>query len=429
MIQIEHIEAPVWLSKKVRPGDTLLSINKLIIDDQFDVDYSSLEGPWHLEISKQEGQILSLDVDQSEELVIEVADPPLRQCANQCIFCFIDQLPEGLRSTLYIKDEDYRHSFLYGNFITGTTLTERDIEKIKRIRLSPLYLSVHTTEPDLRRSMLGHKNAGSILELIRRLTQAGITLHTQIVLCPGINDGDHLQRAINDLLPFYPGVATVGIVPLGMTAHRSGLPVLQPVTRSDAADCLQIASDWQKTCLQRFGSRFVFAADEFYLLAGEPIPAFSEYEQFEQIENGIGMLAYLDFYRLKLLKYLAKHPLIQPLSIGFITGISAVAWLDEFWVQPLNRFPLISVSLFPVENRLLGPDVTVSGLLDGASIVHALANRPLPDLLFLPDNCLNSGQLLLDDFSLEMLEKRLNCPVFILDSELKSLLRLIKKNC
>jgi putative radical SAM enzyme (TIGR03279 family) len=336
---------------------------------------------------------------------VDLASPRWRACRNNCVFCFMDQLPPGLRPSLYFKDEDYRLSFLRGSYVTLTDLSEEDLRRILTQRLSPLYVSVHTTDPDLRAWMLGRPGAPPVLPLLRRLTDGGIQVHAQVVLCPGINDGSVLDRTIEELLSLHPGVASVAVVPVGLTAHRAGLPLLEPIGRSDATTALRQINAWRKHLLKALGTRFVHAADELYLLAGRPVPSAPRYEGFPQIEDGVGMVrVVLDRIR----KALRRLPDAARSALGerkaLVTGRLGAPMLRDL-------LDGTRVRVIPIENRLLGEGVTVSGLLAGSDILAEAGQLSRSEEVLLPSNLLNADGLMLDDWTSELLGKELGVPV------------------
>jgi len=329
----------------------------------------------------------------------------VRLCRNHCLFCFYDQLPGGrcaaggLRDSLYVRYDDFRLSFLHGNFVTLTNLAEEDFARICEQRLSPLYVSVHATEVALRRRMLGNRGAPDVLAQMRRLGRCSIVMHTQVVLCPGINDGAALARTVTDLAPLHPAVASVAIVPVGLTKHRAGLPKLRAVTPASARRLLRQVREWQRDFRKRLGSRFVFAADEFYLLAREPFPPAAEYEGFPQRENGVGLarlfldeLGRADFRR------------AAGQAVMLVTGVAARELIEAMAAR--MREHEVGAEVVAIRNRLLGARITVAGLLAGRDIAAGLADRELGDAVAVPAAALRDGALL-DDMTMEELARRL----------------------
>ena len=322
-----------------------------------------------------------------------------RLCSNDCIFCFIDQLPAGLRPSLYFKDEDYRLSFLHGAYITLTGIAKDELDRIRKQRLSPLYVSVHTTDPDLRRKMMRSKDAGELMERIEYLAQAHIELHTQVVLCPGINDGPHLERTIKDLSTYHPHVRSVALVPVGLTRHRHGLSSLAGVGPAYAKKLIQNLQPWQENFRRMLGETFLCVADEFYLLAGIDIPHRTWYDDFPQIENGVGMVRqFLDAFSQRKSELPAKAD--TPLEITVVTGTLANTFLRRLVPTALG-IGKVRLEIVPVKNRFFGESVTVSGLLTGEDIVTTLRDRDGGEVVMLPPNCINEDGFLLDDSTIE----------------------------
>ena len=395
----------------IESGDKLISINGHAIDDIIDFKYHSADEKLGILIQKPDSSKLLINYDSSKNgpLQIELKPDPIERCKNKCIFCFIHQLPRGLRKSLYIKDEDYRLSFMHGNYITLTNLDREDFERIISMRLSPLYISVHTTDEKLRSYMLGKRAVDPLLPQINRLVRAGIELHTQVVICPGINDRNHLIKTIANLAIFHPRLRSVAIVPVGLTKHRSNLPKLKTVTADYAMEILKVCHHLQKKYMKELGSRFVFPADEFFLMADSKIPPRRYYEDFPQIEDGVGMVRNLLSSR-----KLPKIKLKKRLTATAVTGTLMADTMDRILKEKLRDVSNFKVRIFPVENRLMGKSVTVSGLLGGKDIYQALKKAgDLGDMIFLPPNCLNEDNLFLDDWSPAMIEKKSGIPVVI----------------
>lgn len=407
--------SPESLAQKIgiSPEDEILSINNRPLLDTIDYLYFSSLLRFNIRWRRQ-GRELSATVrkDPGESLGLDFQEElfdGVRSCSNRCIFCFIDQMPTGLRKSLYVKDEDYRLSFLHGNFVTLTTLDEEDLRRIKRLKLSPLYVSVHATNPSVRRRMLGAGGAGDILSRLSALAASGIQAHTQIVLCPGINDGDELGRTISELASLFPSVASIGIVPVGLTKWREGLFPLTPVTADLAEKTLKMVRSFQRKFLKEKGSRLVFAADELYLLAGKGLPGRLACEDFPQLENGIGLARrFTDAFRRLIPRLPARAG--KPVRAILATGILAEPLLKPF-VERLNRVEGLSVSLVAVRNRLFGDSVTVAGLLPGESILKAVGREIKADLLIIPRVALKEEKIFLDDLTMEALSERLGVRV------------------
>jgi putative radical SAM enzyme (TIGR03279 family) len=403
----------------VEPGDRLVAVNNQPVEDILDYRFLTCEEELTLTLLKAGGEKWLCDVEKDfdDDLGLEFVDGglgPIRRCQNRCLFCFVDQMPPGLRPTLYVKDDDYRLSFLHGNFITLTGLKERDLERIIRLRLSPLYISVHTTNPALRVKMLGHPRAGEIMEQLRRLGQGGIEMHTQVVLCPGINDGRELERTVGDLINLWPAVRSAAIVPVGLTRYREGLTPLRTFNREEAVEVVERVQSWQDHCLERFARAMVYASDEFYLLAGREIPSGLRYDDFPQTENGVGLVRlFLDEWERVSRSLPPSLPSSRRLTV--VTGVLAESILAPV-VERLNKVNNLVVNLAVVPSGLFGPSVTVAGLISGKDIVTALEGRDRGQALILPAVMVRQPeQVFLDGMTVQELSARLDCPVFVVD--------------
>ncbi|OGC81372.1 MAG: hypothetical protein A2W07_06425 [candidate division Zixibacteria bacterium RBG_16_43_9] len=413
----------------IQPGDEIQEINNSPIEDFIDYKFQSSDEILNLRIKDKSGRIRGVRIVKKtdQDLGITFEEKKYRGCGNKCIFCFVHQLPEGLRKPLYFKDEDYRLSFLHGNFITLTNLSEQDIQRIIKQRLSPLYVSVHTTDESLRKQILGNPKAPDILPLIHRLTENRIELHTQIVLCPGVNNGPYLEKTVYDLSLFYPWVKSLAIVPVGLTKYRKGLPRLKPVDREYSRKLIKSVKRWQSYFRRKYKSNFVYVADEFYLLAGLDIPPKKYYDEFYQVENGVGMVRkFLDTFERKdkLLPWKLKHRF----HLTLVTGMLAYRFLSGHIFNRLKQIKHLRVNLTPVKNDFLGKSVTVSGLLSGKDILRTLKKSKHGESIMLPPNCLNSDGLFLDDLKPSDLEKKLRVKIAVGSYDLvKSLLSLLSE--
>ncbi len=399
----------------VQPGDRLLAVNGEPVGDLLDYLVEEPRETLSIEIERAGGELWDLEIehDSDEPLGLGLPHPEPRQCGNNCIFCFVHQLPRGLRRTLYVKDEDYRFSYLYGAYVTLTNLAEADLERILARRLSPLYVSVHATDNTLRQQLLG-KQAPAILPLMRRLVAGGIELHTQVVVCPGLNDGDQLARTCRELADLAPGVKSLAIVPVGLTGHRQRLPRLRPQTRQEARELVEWVEARQADLLTRLGTRFIFAADELYLKAGRPFPELAAYEELAQLENGVGLIPR---FRAQAEEVLAAAIPLELPPISLVTGVSAAAELKAFAERLAGKCRL-DLRVHVVENRFFSGQVTVAGLLTGCDLVEQLAGEPLGEVLLVPDVMLRDGvELFLDDTTLDELAKRLAVPVEVVDAD------------
>ena len=410
----------------MRPGDQLLTIAGHAVRDPIDFQFYAADDFIAVTLKRGEERIcFTVDAQEETWFGVEFEEVTYRSCGNHCVFCFVDQNPKKLRDTLYFKDEDFRLSFLYGNYVTLTNMGLRDLKRIATQRLSPLYLSVHSSAWPVRKKLLGIRRDDHLLDKLAFLAKAGIEMHAQIVLCPGWNDGVHLDQTIDDLARFYPALQTIAIVPVGLTGHRRGLPRLVAVSAEYAAELIA----WERmrcaSFLRRWKTHFIYLADEFYLLAGQVLPRAKRYENFAQIENGVGMTrAFLDqFNRQK--RWLPRQ--IAPKSITLVTGQMAAPVIQKQILPVLERIEGLSVQLIAIENRFYGGGVSVSGLLTGGDIATQLQGRALGELVVLPPNCLNHDGVFLDDWNLAQLEKVLQKPVFKPESNFAEILRIAKK--
>jgi putative radical SAM enzyme (TIGR03279 family) len=409
-------------------GDSLISVNGKEIEDIIDYQFYSQDDLLVLEIKKTDGELWSLEIekDWNEELGLAFGDvifDRMRVCRNRCLFCFVDQLPPGMRKTLYIKDDDYRYSFLYGNYITLTNLREKDWRKIIDLHLSPLYVSIHCMEPELRVKILGSKRAAGIRKDLQRLYDGDIKIHTQIVLCPGINDGAVLKQSIEELAAFYPCVQSVGIVPVGLTGYRTNLFALQTFTASQSRDLIQLIDTYQSEYRKSMPGGFVYLADEFYIKAGEKFPPACYYDDYCQIENGIGLArVFLDEFA-ALEESLPQR--IADREAYIVTGISAIPILERPW-RRLNQIKGLTLALLPVENRFFGGNVTVTGLLTGRDIMDTLGDKYRGKRVILPEIIFREGyDILLDDIGLDDIRRRTGADIRTVDGSAESLVQAV----
>ncbi len=395
---------------ELAPGDAILAVNGRSVRDLLDFYlFCGDDQQFLLEVQKKDGEIWDLHIEKGpeEELGIEFEHPEPTQCGNNCLFCFVHQLPKGMRRTLYVKDEDYRFSFLYGSYITLTNISEQEIERIIAQRLSPLYVSVHASDDQLRHQLLGNE-APAIIPLLQRLTAAGIEIHTQIVLCPGINDEAHLEKTICDLYALSPGVRSLAVVPVGLTGFRKRLPDLRVPTPEEAGQALTTVHRFQNEFLPKGGSRFVFAADELYLKAGVEFPELEAYEDLPQWENGVGMIP---LFRREATDVLEKATTVPLTTVSLVTGESAGGELARF-ASALSEKTGVRLQVFPIRNQFFAGQVSVAGLLTGRDILGQLRGQSLGQALLVPEVLVKEGEdILLDDLSLTDLERELGVPV------------------
>ena len=392
----------------LQPGDVLLSIDGHVLRDVIDYRFYGAEEELELVVERGgERSVYQVERGYDQEPGIEFAEPTfdgLRRCNNRCEFCFLNGMPPGMRRSLYIKDDDYRYSFLFGNFITLTNLTEDDWDRLAEQRLSPLYVSVHATDLALRRRILGSPAAPDVVEQLKRLGSLGIQVHAQVVLIPGLNDGLHLAHTVANLAALYPTVQSIAVVPLGLTKyHRGPFRVYRP---EEAGPILIQISDWQREFRRQRGLNLVYASDEWYLLAGLEVPPSEEYDGFPQLENGVGLTrVFLDEeFRVEGFRFRVGR-------VTLVCGTLIAPVLGDVAAKLAGRTGL-EIEVVPVENRFFGPTVTVSGLLTGWDVIEALRGRELGDLVFLPQAMFDaSGGLTLDDMTAAAIGERLGVRV------------------
>lgn len=410
-------------------NDILVAVNGHAIRDVLDYRFFTLECSLTLSVLREKKQ-LSFEVkkEEYEDLGLCFATPLMdekKSCRNGCIFCFIDQLPKGMRESLYFKDDDTRLSFLHGNYVTLTNLTEEDIDRIIEMRISPINVSVHTTDPDLRVKMMKNKRAGEVLSYLRKIADAGLSIQGQIVLCKGINDGEHLEKSLRDLAGYYPAMQSVSVVPVGLSAHREGLYPLEPFTKEDALEVISAVERLQKEFLETIGTRLVWLGDEFYLKAELPIPEEGDYEGYPQIENGVGMIRSLTEEAQTYLASLSKFRFGISRRVSIATGTAAAPTMRDIGDAVEKKYP-ISVAVYPIRNDFFGHSITVSGLLTGQDIVAQLQGKPLGDVLLISQNCLRAGeQVLLDDMTVEQMEQALGVKILAIPDDGQALVEAI----
>jgi len=411
----------------LQPGDEIQRINGAPVRDILDYRFLTADDAIEMEIRRGEEQIIfDIEKDADDSLGLNFAPLKIRRCGNDCIFCFVDQNPKNMRSTMYFRDEDFRLSFLSGHYVTLSNMSRADLERIVRQRLTPLFISVHATEPAVRKFLLGIKFDDRLLDKFDYLTQNGIELHTQIVLCPELNDGEVLRRTLSDLERYHPQLRSVAVVPVGLTRHREGLTAIKPVTKEYAQNFLRIADDYAAEFHQRLGMNFVYPSDEFYLMAGEPIPPASRYDAFEQMENGVGMLRDLvDDFHERQVKRLPKR-LAQPTKVTLVTATLAGGFIAENILPCLQGIKNFTPELIVVINQFYGDTIRVSGLLTGQDIFTALKDRDLGAAVFLPKSCLNDKRIFLDDWKLSELQEKLGVSVVPLKNDFSGIFEFLK---
>ncbi|MFI3200263.1 MAG: DUF512 domain-containing protein [Eubacteriales bacterium] len=410
---------------EIEVHDVILAVNGEAIDDIFDYQFQ-VQGEYiEVLIEKQNGEewLLEIEKDEMEDIGIEFDTGLMdqyRSCTNQCIFCFIDQLPKGMRETLYFKDDDSRLSFLQGNYVTLTNMSDHEIDRIIKYHLSPINISFQTTNPELRCKMLHNRFAGEALKQVDRLYEAGITLNGQIVLCKNVNDGVELERSIKDLMKYLPNLESVSVVPVGLSKYRDGLYPLEPFTREDAREVIALIHRYQKQVFEQTGSHFIHASDEWYLLAGLELPQEETYDGYLQLANGVGMIRSLVEEVVEELDHLQDQSLtftVQPRAVSIGCGMLARSCIEGIAKKVQVQFPQISITVYPIHNDFFGEQISVTGLLTGQDLIAQLKDQELGEILLLSEHMFRSGEsVLLDNVTVEELEKALQVKVNIVKS-------------
>lgn len=406
-------------------GDAIISINGNEIEDIFDYQFYSQDEELEVTVLTKDGEeyILEIEKDADEDLGI-VFDNGLmdnyRSCHNKCIFCFIDQNPPGMRESLYFKDDDSRLSFLQGNYITLTNMSDHDIDRIIRYNLSPINISFHTMNPELRCKMLKNRFAGEALKKVDRFYEAGITMNGQIVLCPGWNDGEELEFSVKELMKYLPVLESVSVVPVGLTKFREGLEPLRVFTPEECGQVIDTIEKYQKIAFEKFGLHFIHASDEFYIVAGREVPEASRYDDYRQIDNGVGKTRLvLDEFE-EAFERVKKIPGIydrEKRCVSTITGTLTTDMMNDMAERLMKEFPWLTVNVYTILNDFYGHGITVTGLLVGRDIIAQLKGKDLGSRLYLPENVIRSGDdIFLDDVHIPELEKALQCGVSIVKS-------------
>ena len=420
----------------IEVNDVLISINDNIIDDIIDYRFLSADEEIVLQIEKPNGEIWDIEIekDYGEELGIEFGGGIMdkaKSCSNKCMFCFIDQLPKGMRDTLYFKDDDSRLSFLQGNFVTLTNMKEEDIDRIIRYRISPINISVHTTNPELRVRMLKNRFAGNVLERMQRLSDEGIQMHAQIVCIPDVNDGEELKRTIEDLYKLYPQVNNVAVVPIGITKFREGLEKVNTFTKEGSKYTIDMVKELQSKFYNEVGEPFVRLSDEFYIVAGEEIPDAEFYNGFTQIEDGVGVTR---CFRDAIESDLDILDLNKKGSYTMITGALAYDEVKSAAEKIVKKNPKIHIDVFKIINNFFGDTITVNGLLTGGDIIEQLKGKIRTPYLFMADNMFRRGyelapqdSIMLDDLTIDDIEKALDVKVIVCDYTGEDLISLINE--
>lgn len=414
----------------IQAGDLILSLNGVPVEDTIEYSYLEADEYVELEIQHQDGEIVIYEIEKDfdEELGLEFSNPiidEVKSCSNKCIFCFIDQLPKGMRETLYIKDDDSRLSFLQGNFITMTNMKDKDIDKLVQYRISPINISVHTTNPELRVRMLKNRFASKINENIEKLASVGIVMNGQIVCIPDVNDKKELERTIRDLVNYYPQMESVAVVPVGLTKYRDGLAPLKLFDKESSLELIEQIEGYQKEFYQRYGTRFVFASDEFYVTAQKELPSSEEYEDYIQLENGVGLIKKLESEIKDELSSLNLKLSGRFSKITIATGYSAFDFMSQMAKEIMKKIS-VEIQVIKIRNDFFGETITVAGLITGGDLIKQLKDIDLGDALFLPRVMFRADEpVFLDDLKIPDIEKALDTSVVVNEINGKDLIRNI----
>ena len=406
---------------EIEPGDELISINDQEIEDVFDYHYLVNDDYLTVLIRKTNGEEWELEIekDYEEDLGIEFDNGLMdeyRSCRNNCIFCFIDQMPPGMRETLYFKDDDSRLSFLQGNYVTLTNMSDHDIDRIIKYHLGPINISFQTTNPELRCKMLHNRFAGDIFPKVQRLYEAGIEMNGQIVLCKGVNDGEELERSIRDLSQYLPHLRSVSIVPVGLSKYRDGLYPLEPFIKEDAENVLERVHRWQKKLYAAYGLHFIHCSDEWYILAEQPMPSEEQYDGYLQLENGVGMLRLLNTEVQEAVQAMEGNDTVRHFSVA--TGKLAAPYIEKNLSYVREKFPNIQGTVYAIRNDFFGPMITVSGLITGQDLIAQLKDQELGERLLIPCNMLRAGEnVFLDDITVEEAEEALQIKITVVNED------------
>ncbi|MEG0852888.1 MAG: DUF512 domain-containing protein [Angelakisella sp.] len=419
-VTIQSVEkgSPAW-KKGITAGEQLVAINGNVITDVLDYRFYMTDTHLTVELLKDgTPRVVKVQKDEYDDLGLDFETYLMdrqHHCKNKCVFCFVDQLPKGLRETLYFKDDDSRMSFFFGSYVTLTNMTEEEVRRIIKMRISPINISIHTTNPELRVKMLANPNAAGSLRYVSMLTEAGIKVNTQLVLCPGMNDGEEMRSSLYDLEKLYPNLQSIALVPVGLTKHREGLYPLRPMTRDEARANLAIAEQFGSEMLEKHGSRIAFPADELFVIAELPIPEADFYEEFEQLDDGVGIYSLLRKEFLEELEYAEGDELPREVSIA--CGTAAQPLLRALIDNMKTKYPNVTVQIYGVVNRLFGDTVNVSGLLCGSDLAEGLAGKRLGSKVILPSVMLrHEADRFLDDTTPQWLSEQLGVPVDVRES-------------
>lgn len=413
----------------IEAGDKLISINEKEIEDVFDYHFLINDEELVVLIEKPDGEEWELEIEKDfeEDLGIGFEQGLMdeyRSCRNKCMFCFIDQMPKGMRETLYFKDDDSRLSFLQGNYITLTNMSDKDVQRIVKYHLEPINISFHTTNSELRCRMLHNRFAGEALKKADMFYEGGITMNGQIVLCKGVNDGEELERSIRDLTRYLPHLQSVSVVPAGLTKYREGLYPLEPFTKAEAEEVLDTIHKWQEKIYEEYGVHFIHGGDEWYILAEKEMPEAERYDGYLQLENGVGMVRLLIDEFEEAFEELKGDERVREVSMA--TGVLAYPYLEEMLGKLQTKFPNVKVHLYKIVNNFFGELITVAGLITGRDLIDQLKGKDLGEVLYLPCSMMRDGEtVFLDDVSLEDVKEALQLEADIVKSSGQDLIEAI----
>lgn len=419
---IEYVEqGSIAEQLNIEVGDELVSINGEPVEDIFDYQYYVENEQLEVLIRKESGEewVLDIEKDEDEDLGLEFDDGLMdecKRCSNKCIFCFIDQMPKGMRDTLYFKDDDSRLSFLQGNYITLTNMSDKDVDRIIKYNLSPINISFQTTNPELRCKMLNNRFAGEALDKVKRIVEAGLTINGQIVLCKGVNDKEELERSLSDLYGYLPYLQSLSVVPVGLTKYRDGLYPMEPFTKEDSIEVIEQIEKWQKKAYEEFGVHFVHASDEWYINAHRELPEEDRYDGYLQIENGVGMVRSMLTEAFEEIEECAKRK-VEAEKISIVTGMLAYPYIKQVADRVMNDFPDKEIAVLPIRNDFFGEMITVTGLLTGKDIIAQCKEKDLGNRLLISQCCLKADEdIFLDDVTVDEMKEVLQVDVSIVQS-------------
>ncbi len=434
MVKITGVEKNSYAERAgIKEGDMLVSVCGNIIRDVLDYRFYIIDKKISVQVERG-GDALSFDIKKKDEyddigLGFETyLMDKKHSCKNKCVFCFIDQNPKGMRESIYFKDDDSRLSFFFGNYVTLTNLTDEEVDRIIKMRISPVNISVHTTNPELRVEMMKNPNSGTSLKYLDRFRDGEIMMNCQIVLCKGINDGDEIRKSLSDLSDLMPYVESIAVVPAGLTAHRNGLCELSPFGKEDSEKVLEIIDTQGRENLKKYGKRLVYASDEWYLKAEREIPSFEYYEEYPQLENGVGMIRSMEDEVSDELEWLAEDEfeMTDDRTVSVVTGEAAYAFIKKCAERVCMAYPKLKCNVYAAKNNFFGGSVTVAGLLTGSDMLEALSGKELGDELFIPECTLrHEKDLFLDDMSIDEFSEKLGVKVTPGESDGHSFVRAL----